>query len=541
MIKSVFIAATESNSGKSIISIGLVNMILGKAQKVGFFKPVITAYPADKPDEHINTIVSYFDLPIAYDDCYAITGQEAMHHMETGGEGEIIDTIIGKYKSLEDRYDFIVMEGTDYYGEGTAFEFELNAQIAKNLRSPVIAVVSGEGRTTAQIVNGAITTLNNFEAREIKVLALVVNKVPAASVADVRELLENQLHEDIMLAVIPADKSLQNPSMREVCEKLNGRLLFGTDQLTNRVDHFVTGAMHVPNFLNYLKDNVLIVTPGDRGDIVISALQANLSSSYPKVAGIILTAGYEPEEPITRLIEGLQTVVPIIAVKTGTFEASNMAGAIRSRITADDPKKIQLAIETFNTHIDLPGLDKRIVTFKPSGITPRMFQYQITSRAKANKKHIVLPEGTDERILKAAARLIKQDIVTLTLLGDPEEIINLINRYNIDLDITQINIVNPATDEHYDDYVETLYELRKTKNVNMEMARDMMTDVSYFGTMMVYKGYADGMVSGAVHTTQHTIRPALQFVKTKPGISVVSSVFFMCLPDRVSVFGDCAV
>ncbi len=540
MIKSVFITGTEGNTGKSVISLGLINMILGKAQKVGFFKPVISECGQQK-DEHINTVISHFDLPIPYNDTYAMTWQEATHHLESEGEGELIDSIIRKYKYLEAQYDFIVVEGTDYRGEGGAFEFELNAQIAKNLRAPVIAVISGEGRSTAQIVNSVLTTLNNFEAREISVLAVVANKVSHVSITDVRALLEKQLPTGTLLAIIPADKALRNPSMREVNETLNGRLLFGAEQLSNRVDHFVTGAMQVPNFLNYLKENVLIVTPGDRGDIVISALQANLSSSYPKVAGIILTAGYEPEEPITRLIEGLQTVVPIIAVSTGTFETSNIAGSIRSRITTSDPNKIQLAIETFNTHVDLPELDKRIITFTPSGITPRMFQYQITSRAKADKKHIVLPEGSDERILKAAARLIKQDIVELTLLGDPEEINSVIQRHDIDLDLARISVVNPATDSHYEEYVEALYELRKNKNVNMEMARDLMTDVSYFGTMMVYKGYADGMVSGAVHTTQHTIRPALQFIKTRPGISVVSSVFFMCLADRVSVFGDCAV
>jgi len=299
--------------------------------------------------------------------------------------------------------------------------------------------------------------------------------------------------------------------------------------------------MQVPNFLNYLKENVVIITPGDRGDIIISALQANLSTSYPKVAGIILTAGYEPEEPIIRLINGLQTVVPIIAVESGTFQTSNEVGAIRSTITADNTKKIQLAIDTFNKYIDVTELDKQIIKFKPSGITPRMFQYQLVQWAKSAKKHIVLPEGTDERILKAAARLLNQDIVDLTILGDVNEIHGIIKRLDINLDLTKVKIVNPADDVYYNDYVNTLYELRKNKNVNMEMARDMMTDVSYFGTMMVYKGHADGMVSGAVHTTQHTIRPALQFIKTKPGISVVSSIFFMCLPDRVSVFGDCAV
>jgi phosphate acetyltransferase len=299
--------------------------------------------------------------------------------------------------------------------------------------------------------------------------------------------------------------------------------------------------MQVPNFLNYLTENVLIITPGDRGDIIISALQANLSTRYPKVAGIVLTAGYEPEEPIIRLIQGLQTIVPIIAVKTGTFQTSNLVGSIHSKITTSNTKKIQLAIDTFNRHINMPELEKRIVTFKQSGITPRMFQYQLTKWAKTEKKHIVLPEGNDERILKAAARLLNEDIVNLTLLGDKTEIQSIINRHNINLDLAKARVLNPAYDENYEDYVDTLYELRKSKNVTLEMARDLMTDVSYFGTMMVYRGHADGMVSGAVHTTQHTIRPALQFIKTKPGVSVVSSIFFMCLPDRVSVFGDCAV
>jgi len=541
MIKTVFIASTEPHSGKSIISIGLVNMLLGKAQKIGYFKPIISHDPAQHKEHHSDTILSYFDLPMTYDDTYAFTWEEASRQMESERRGEMIDTIIRKFKKLESQNDFTVVEGTDYLGEGAAFEFEINVQIAKNLRAPVIIVISGEDKTVAQVVNGALNSIRNFDEREVQVLALVANKINPEHAKDIEDLLKQQLSSEILLAVIPRDPSLHSPTMKEVFKKLNGKLLFGENLLGNQVDNFVTGAMQVPNFLNYLKENTLIVTPGDRGDIIISALQANLSTSYPKVAGIVLTAGYEPEEPITRLINGLQTVVPIIAVETGTFQTSNEVGAIRSKITSDNTKKIQLAIDTFNRCINTVELDKRLFSFKPSGITPRMFQYQLTEWAKSSKKHIVLPEGNDERILKAAARLINQGIVNLTILGDITEITATINRLDISLDLNAVRIINPADDENYDDYVNTLYELRKNKNVNLEMARDLMTDVSYFGTMMVYKGHADGMVSGAVHTTLHTIRPALQFIKTKPGISVVSSIFFMCLPDRISVFGDCAV
>jgi phosphate acetyltransferase len=274
---------------------------------------------------------------------------------------------------------------------------------------------------------------------------------------------------------------------------------------------------------------------------VISAMQANISVNYPKVAGIVTTVGGKLDEPVQRLIEGLSTVVPVISVKEGTFETISKLSAIHSRITPDNTKKIQLAIDTFNKYVDIKSLEEKLVTFTPDGLTPHMFQYQITQKAKAKRKHIVLPEGNDDRILKAAARLLKQQIVDLTILGDPSQIAAATKRLGLQFEANRLHVVNPVESPYYPDYVQTLYQLRKNKNLSLESAHDLMTDVSYFGTMMVYKGHADGMVSGACHTTQHTIRPALQFVKTKPGISVVSSIFFMCLPARVAVFGDCAV
>lgn len=541
MTKTIFIATTEPYSGKSIIALGIVNMLLAKARKVGYFKPIINEDPRGKRDVDIETIVHHFGLPIAYEDTYAFTRQQAMRQMEGENRGDLINTVIRKVKKLEETYDFTVIEGSDYLGEGTAFEFETNVSIAKNLNAPVVMVISGENKTTAQIVNTAQTVLRNFKSREVQVLAVVANKVKKNMVDDVQLLLSSQLNGGTILSVIPEDKNLQNPTMKEIHEQLGGKLLFGEKQLTNQVDNFVTGAMHLPHFLDHIVENVLIVTPGDRGDIIIGALQAGLSVNYPKIAGIVLTAGIEPEEPVIRLLDGLQTVLPIISVKEGTFHTTALLGSIKSRISSDNTKKIQLAISTFEKYVDVNKLDEKIITFKPEGITPHMFQYQLAKRAKTKIKHIVLPEGNEDRILKAAARLINQELVELTLLGDAAEITASIKRLGLNLDLKRIHIIDPVMSEHFNDYVETLYEIRKGKNITLESARDLMSDVSYFGTMMVFKGHADGMVSGAVHTTQHTIRPALQFVKTKPGISTVSSVFFMCLPDRVSVFGDCAV
>jgi phosphate acetyltransferase len=541
MTKTIFIATTEPYSGKSIVALGIVNMLLAKARKVGYFKPIINDDAEGKKDIDIETMVNHFGLKIPYEDTFAFTRQEAMRQMEKEAGGEMINTVIEKVKKLEDAYDFIVIEGSDYLGEGTAFEFETNVTIAKNLNAPVVIVVSGENKTVDQMINTLQAVQRNFENRDVQLLAVVANKVKQDMVADVKQQLTQHLTEGTILSVIPEDKNLQNPNVKEIYEQLGGKLLFGEQQLSNQVDNFVTGAMHLPHFLNHIRENVLIVTPGDRGDIVIGALQASLSVNYPKVAGIVLTAGIIPEEPVMRLLNGLQTVLPIISVEDGTFHVTKLLGAIKSKLTADNSKKIELAISTFEKYVDVNKLDEKIITFVPEGITPHMFQYQLVKRAKKQTKHIVLAEGNDDRILKAAARLINQEIVALTILGIANEIAASIKRLGLNLDLKKVNIINPAESEHFADYVETLYELRKSKNLTMEGARDLMTDVSYYGTMMVHKGHADGMVSGAVHTTQHTIRPALQFVKTKPGISTVSSVFFMCLPDRVSVFGDCAV
>ena len=541
MSKNVFIATSEPYSGKSVIAIGLVNMLLGKTKKVGYFKPIINAGPNEKKDDHIASVTEYFGLSENYDDTFAFTRAQALQMIQNQSQGEMIDVIISKFKKLEEIYDFTVVEGSDFVGEGIAFEFDANISIAKNLAAPAIIVTSGEHKTTAQIVTAALTVFQNYQAREVQVLAIVVNRVNPDQAEDVKQLLAIQLHNDVVITVIPFVKSLNSPTLQEIKEHLGGILLFGEDQLANQADHFITGAMQVDNFLNYLKENVLIVTPGDRADIIICALQANLSTGYPKISGIVLTGGFEPGAAMMQLIQGSPNIIPIISVKTGTFETSAKIGAIQSSMTPGNRKKIQLAIDVFEKFVDVKALDEKMITFKPEKITPHMFQYQLTKWAKSEIKHIVLPEGNEDRILKAAARLIDQKIVQLTLLGDPVEIATSIKRLGLSLDLNSIRIIDPVKSEFYADYVQTFYELRKHKNIELEMAKDTMTDVSYFGTMMVYKGHADGMVSGAVHTTQHTIRPALQFVKTRPGISVVSSVFFMCLPDRVCVFGDCAV
>ncbi|MGY6743390.1 MAG: phosphate acetyltransferase [Cecembia sp.] len=539
--KSIFIATAEPYSGKSTVALGIVDMLLSKTQNIGYFKPIINSKPEVNRDVQIDTLIQHFKLPIQFDKSYAYTREEANLLAEAGMQGEIIDTIISKYKKLEEAYDFTIIEGSDFLGEGTAFEFDANATIAKNLGTPVIIVTSGAGKTAQQICNASIVTIKNFLQRKVRVLGVVVNKVETEQLDEVKTHLQAQLKKGILVTVIPNITELKSPSMKEVKDHLQAEVMFGEDYLSNRADHFIFGAMQISNFLNHIKQNVLIVTPGDRADIIMASLQANLSKNYPKIAGIVLTGGFEISESVIRLIEGSNTIVPILRVEEPSFYAATKVAGIHSKISADNPDKIHVAINTFRKYMDVEALEKEIAAFKPTGMTPRMFQYQLVSWAKAKKKHIVLPEGKDERILKAADRMVRQGIVKITLLGDVNEISISISRLGLGLSQENCQIINPQDSFHYDDYVNTLFELRKGKNMPLQVAKDLMTDVAYFGTMMVYKGHADGMVSGAIHTTAHTIRPALQFVKTKPDISLVSSIFFMCLPDRVTIFGDCAI
>ncbi len=541
MSKAVYIATMESNSGKSIVTLGVMRMLLGKVAKVGYFKPIISDFKDKKTDNHIETVVKYFNLDIEFDEAYAFTKSEVLAKQHNGENDGIIDMIIQKYKALEEKYDFILVEGTDFSGEGTATELKINTDIAKNLGIPAIIIESGENKNLKDFSNNMLTAYDLFHENEVNVLAVIANKVQEKNLHLVKEVLQKKLPENVLVYAVPKISHLSNPTVKEVLDQLDASVLIGENRLHHEINDFSVGAMQLRHFLPRLKNNSLMIAPGDRADLILGALQAHISDNYPQLSGLLLTGNLKPEDSIIRLIEGLNHKIPILLSKDDTYTTANKVSTVKPKIYPENKEKIQLSIRVFEKYIHTEKLAEKLITFKSKGITPRMFQYNLLKRAKQVKKHIVLPEGKDKRILKAAIRLIKQDVVHLTILGEIDKVKERIRKIDGNFDIDKIQIINPIKSKYYQDFVKTYYELRKHKNINMAMAEDIMLNVSYFGTMMVYKNLADGMVSGAAHTTQHTILPALQFIKTKPGASIVSSVFFMCLEDRVSVFGDCAI
>jgi len=542
MSKAVYIATMEHGSGKSIVTLGLMRMLLGKVAKVGYFRPIISDLKEGEIDNHINTIRSHFNLDISYEDTYAFTKSEVLNLIHEGELDEVLDKIIEKYKLIEEQYDFILVEGTDFSGEGTATELEINTDIAKNLGIPAIIVQSGKGKTMSEFVHNLLSAYDLFESKEVKVISVVANMIQPENLDMVKTGLCKELKGKVIVNVIPMIDFLGNPTVKEIAKNLNAEVFCdNVVKLNRQIDHFVIGAMQLRNYLPRLKENSLVVTPGDRYDIILGAIQANISDNYPTLSGLVLTGGLAPDSTILKLLEGIPQKLPLLMVEGNTYEIAQKVGEVEPKIYADNRGKIMTSIRTFDKYVDNDILSEALIKFETKGITPRMFQYNLLKRAQKHKKHIVLPEGNDDRVLTAAVRLINQNVVDLTILGKEDKIKKRVETLGLRLDFDKITIVNPVDAPYFREYAETLYELRKHKKMNMAMALDKMADVSYFGTMMVYKGDADGMVSGAAHATQHTILPSLQFIKTKPGVSVVSSIFFMCLEDRVSVFGDCAI
>lgn len=538
MNRSVYIFTPDVKSGKSLISFGVMQMVMRRTTNVGYYKPIIEE--KNKKDNHIETMISHFNLNMQYDETYSFTRNEVLEYKNAGKTDELYDTFINHYKKLEEKFDFVLIEGMDNFEEKTYFESSINGFLAKSMNIPVLLVFRDNHDSVEDLVHHVIAENAMLEDKEIKVIANFINKT-RNDPQTVKKELSKVLNEDVLITVFPQHSELGRPTIREIAEATDASFLFEGKSKEVIARHSVAGAMQLHNFLTRLEDDCVIILPGDRSDIIVGSLLANISSGYPHIAGLVLSGGLKPESSILKIISGFENTIPIMSVETGTFETITKVNAIHPKLYPENKGKIKMLLDLFEQYVDEEALQIKIASFKSEGITPKMFQYQMINSAKKAQKHIVLPEGNDERVLTAASQLAEDELVHLTILGKPADIKDKVKKLQLPWNENRIKIIDPVESSRLDEYAHTLYELRKEKGMDETQAHDLMLDVSYFGTMMVYKGDADGMVSGAMHTTAHTIRPSLQFVKTKPGVKTVSSVFFMLLDDRVLVYGDCAI
>ena len=535
--KNIYITGTNRNSGKSIIMLAIMEMLMGHAGKIGFFRPIIQS--GDKKDELIQFIIYRYQLDLPYESLYGCQSHQARELLANEQYDELHKIILAKYRALKSQCDHVLCIGSDYRHGDSMFEFDFNAQVANNLDCVMLPVMPAGEMDNLQILNNLASLKHELNEHDNDVLAVVINGVDFKQIETLRSTLRHP--ESFPIYVVPAEPSLEKPTIGNIAHAL-GAKMFTTDNsaLGREVYHYKVAAMLVPDFLDYVQAGDLIITPGDRSDIILASLLTYHSANYPQIAGLLLTGHQEPGPQVKALIDGLGDLpFAVLGVDSDTFTTAMQVSQVPARLHSQDDRKIAKALGLVESNVDIPELRYRLLSQVTHKMTPLMFEYDLLQRAKAKKQHIVLPEGNEERILRAAEILLLRDVVKITLLGNEAEIRQKIQA--LALKLPDVDVIDPMTSELRPLFAQSYYEARKHKNIVYATAFDLMADVSYFGTLMIHLGFADGMVSGAVHSTQHTIRPAFEIIKTKPGTSIVSSIFFMCLEDRVLVYGDCAV
>ncbi|HEX6517746.1 MAG TPA: phosphate acetyltransferase [Nocardioidaceae bacterium] len=534
MGSSVYVASVEGFTGKSTVALGVLEQLSRRVKRVGVFRPIVRpdSVGGRGRDYVLELLSSHEAVALSYDECAGVSYDEV--HADPVAA---MDRIVDRFHRVAEQCDAVVVVGSDYTDVGTPTEFSYNARIAANLGSPVLLVLNGAGRSPEDLHTIAEMALSELQANHGTLFAVVANRVdPELAKAAVEAL--TPLVEPVF--AIPEDPVLSAPTVADMRAAVHGRLVSGDEALLGReVTGLVVAAMTMPNVLDRLVDGGIVVVPGDRPEVVLGVLMAHTSPIFPQVSGIVLNGGLELPHQVRRLIEGLGVRMPIVATELDTQATSAALTAVRGRLTTQSPRKVTTALALFSEHVDGARLLDRLEVSHTDAVTPLMFEHQLIDAAVEDRRHIVLPEGEEERILRAADILLRRGVADLTLLGDPIRI--SATAASIGADVSRARLLRPTDEELVERFAQEYHRLRRHRGVELDEAREIVTDVSYFGTMMVLLGLADGMVSGAAHTTAHTIRPSLEVVKTLPDVAIVSSVFFMCLASQVLVYGDCAV
>jgi len=527
--RSIYVASPEGYTGKSSIALGLVDLLVSKVQRVGVFRPV--ARTEKGRDSVLELLLNVDGVDLDYNACIGV------HYDQVHADPEAaLGTIVQRYREMERQCDAVVIVGSDYTDVASPNELAFNARIAANLGSPVILVLRALDRTPEEIRQVADVAIAEIQAGHATVAAVVANRCNP----DDLEAVAAALKDSLPVFTLPEIPLLSAPTVGELMESVEGTLTAGDPALLSReAEGVMVGAMSMEHLLDRLHDGAVVITPGDRSDVLLGLVSAHAAASFPSLSAVILNGGFTPAPQVTRLVEGLGQRLPIITTSLGTFATASRAAETQGMLSTGSQRKLDTAKATFEAHVAGEQVVRLLDVPRSEVVTPLMFEYELIERARRNRKHIVLPEGNDDRILRAASTLLARGVADITLLGVEATIRARANELSIDLD--EAKVIDPHDEDYRTKFAEVYAGLRAHKGMTVERAREIVTSVSYFGTLMVHLGLADGMVSGAVHTTAHTIKPALEFIKTVPGTSIVSSVFFMCLPDRVLVYGDCAI
>lgn len=534
MARGLYVSASTTSSGKSLVTLGLADMIHRHADRIGFFRPIVES--ADPAADAVTGLMrDIFEL----DDSRAVAGMtraEARELIVAGRTAEIYSRSVAAYEKIAAQVDVVLVEGTDLTGHDFALEFDLNARLANHLGCHVVAVVNAAGRSVAEAADAVDVAREGFYGEKASLLSVIVNRAAPEDLEELRAAVRPGLHNRVVY-VLPEIEDIVRPTVGEISSVLGARLIAGPPELDRDVRHVIVAAMNVGYLLERYRDGALVITPADRSDVLVTAVATSRTPGFPTTSGIIVTGQRPVEDSVLPLLA--QAPFPVFTVPGDTYTTAHDVWEVRGELTAGQPRKTAAALGAWYKAIDEAELLSRVSLPAPATMTPLRFLHQLIERARSMRRTIVLPEGEDVRVLRAAEIITRRDVCDLVVLGNVAAVRELASTHGVDL--AGIELLDPERSEWLDAFAAEYARVRAHKGVTLEAARERMSDRSYFGTMMVHLGHAHGMVSGAAHTTANTIRPSLEFIKTKPGTSIVSSVFLMLMQDRVLVYGDCAV
>jgi len=530
---TIYLAATAGASGKSAVALALLDHFARRAGRVLPFRPIVPAVGEDELLEVLRDQIGP-DAPPVTDLCGV--SYEDLH----ADPEHAMSVIVDRFHAVAARADLVLAIGSDFSDIEVPTEFSVNARIAANLGARMVLTTPAGTRGPSAAATAVEHAVAAAAENHASVVGIIVNQVPGADVERYRDQVAAK-HPGMPLVALPDIPLLRAPTVEDLAVACDGDLVLGSEELLHREClGVVIAAMTMPHVLDRLEEGTVVVVPADREEVVLATLLAHRANTFPALAGLILNGGFTLSRQIERLIEGLDVSLPIISCWGGTMQTASALSRAKGRITREATRKIDTAITVLGAELADSDLIAALeLPDRPGVVTPLMFEHDLVDWARAAHTHIVLPEGAEPRILEAARQVRERGIARLTLLGQRAAIEDA-NR-GIGLDLDDVTIVDPYDDAWRIPFAREYARLRAHKGMTYDLALDVVSDPSYFGTLMVHTGAADGMVSGSITTTAATVRPALEIVRTAPGVSVVSSVFFMCLADRVLVYADCAI
>ena len=554
MPRIILLAPTGRSVGLGTVCLGLVRAFDRQGVRVAFAKPI-----ASREEDRL---VALMKLGAHIDPPESITRATAEDLLAGGEDQTLMEQVVAICNKASNGAEVLVVEGM-VSEPGMVFSSRVNGLMLKALDAELVLVASPRGESPALTADSLAITAREFGAiAEDQTVSCVVNRVCAVpaqhghsndlspmagecgrchgakfddEIESYREALNGEKLK--LLAAIPCRKDLAAPRVKDVAIALGAKVLNEGDWSQRRVRDIALGAMTVQNAIKYFKPGTLIITPGDRADVIIAAALA-VHSGIP-LAGLLLSGGMEPGASVMALCkEALESGLPMLGVTDGSYAAATRLSGISAKIPADDGARVEMSMNYVADHFDVEWLKSQVRSTRTTRLSPPAFRYRLIESARAANKRIVLPEGTEPRTVVAASIVQERGIARCVLLGNPDEIRAIAKKQGVNLPAST-EFIDPA--QVVKKYVTPLYEKRKHKGMTPVSAESELADTVMLGTVMMDLDEVDGLVSGAVHTTAHTIRPALQLIKTVPGCGLVSSIFFMCLPEQVLVFGDCAV